>query len=81
MTMRKYSDLIVKIMIFVSHKFGDETNTFLFINIARTFYWCMHFFICDSTCSTLEVLKIFITGFEPAAAPIYKYSGDYWVIE
>ena len=38
MTMGQCSDLIVQIMIFVVHNFGDKTNTFLFINIARNFY-------------------------------------------
>ena len=38
MTMGQYSDLIVKIMIFVIHKFSDKTNTYLLIIIARNFY-------------------------------------------
>ena len=41
-------------MIFVVHNFGDKANTFLFINIVRDFYWCMHFFISDFTRLTLE---------------------------
>ena len=41
------SDLILKIMIFVVHNFGEMTNTFLFI---RNFYPRVHFFLCNSEC-------------------------------
>ena len=37
-TMGQYSDLIVKIIIFVIHNFCDKINTSLFINIARNFH-------------------------------------------
>ena len=52
--MGQYIDLIVKIMIFVIHNFGDKTNTFLLTNIARNFYWSMHLLVCNSTCLKLE---------------------------
>ena len=72
-------------MIFVVHSFGDKANIFLIINIAREFYWCMHFFICDFICLTLEfkyfVLLLFGTGFKPPAQSIHKYTGDYRVVE
>ena len=55
MTMGQDSDLILKIMIFVVHNFGEMTNTFLFV---RNFYPRVQFFLCNSECLALELFYI-----------------------
>ena len=52
---RLYIDLIVKRVIYVTHKFGDSFVTLLFVNIARVSFWCLALFISDSAYLTLKI--------------------------